>query len=63
MVLIAIELLAQSPGLAHLFGKNSKMDPVTQPEKSLLPCFVIGIIGFMLDRIMMIFQKLLTFTD
>jgi nitrate/nitrite transport system permease protein len=63
MVLIAIELLAQSPGLGSFVWEEFQNGSSDSNSKIIVAMFVIGIIGFMLDRIMMIFQKLLTFTD
>jgi len=63
MVLIAIELLAQSPGLGSFVWEEFQNGSSDSNSKIIVAMFIIGIIGFMLDRIMMIFQKLLTFTD
>jgi nitrate/nitrite transport system permease protein len=63
MVLIAIELLAQSPGLGSFVWEEFQNGSSDSNSKIIVAMFVIGIIGFMLDRVMMIFQKLLTFTD
>lgn len=63
MVLIAIELLAQSPGLGSFVWEEFQNGSSDSNSKIIVAMFVIGIIGFMLDRIMMIFQKLLTFTE
>lgn len=63
MVLIAIELLAQSPGLGSFVWEEFQNGSSDSNSKIIVAMFVIGIIGFMLDRIMMIFQKLLTFND
>lgn len=63
MVLIAIELLAQSPGLGSFVWEEFQNGSSDSNSKIIVAMFVIGIIGFMLDRIMMIFQKLLTFNQ
>ncbi len=63
MVLIAIELLAQSPGLGSFVWEEFQNGSSDSNSKIIVAMFVIGLIGFMLDRIMMIFQKLLTFND
>ncbi len=63
MVLIAIELLAQSPGLGSFVWEEFQNGSSDSNSKIIVAMFVIGLIGFMLDRIMMIFQKLLTFNE
>lgn len=63
MVLIAIELLAQSPGLGSFVWEEFQNGSSDSNSKIIVAMFVIGLIGFMLDRIMMIFQKLLTFNN
>lgn len=63
MVLIAIELLAQSPGLGSFVWEEFQNGSSDSNSKIIVAMFVIGIIGFMLDRIMMIFQRLLTFNE
>jgi nitrate/nitrite transport system permease protein len=59
MVLIAIELLAQSPGLGSFVWEEFQNGANDSNAKIIVAMFVIGIIGFLLDRIMMFFQKIL----
>ncbi|WP_075590418.1 ABC transporter permease [Labilibacter marinus] len=61
MVLIAIELLAQSPGLGSFVWEEFQNGANDSNAKIIVAMFVIGIIGFMLDRIMMFIQKLASF--
>ncbi len=61
MVLIAIELLAQSPGLGSFVWEEFQNGANDSNAKIIVAMFVIGIIGFMLDRIMMTIQKFMSF--
>lgn len=63
MVLIAIELLAQSPGLGSFVWEEFQNGSSESNAKIIVAMFLIGGIGFMLDKVMMTLQKLLTFTD
>jgi nitrate/nitrite transport system permease protein len=63
MVLIAIELLAQSPGLGSFVWEEFQNGSSTSNAKIIVAMFVIGIIGFILDRIMMFVQKMVSFND
>ncbi len=61
MVLIAIELLAQSPGLGSFVWEEFQNGAVDSNSKIIVAMFVIGIIGFLLDRIMLTIQKMVSF--
>lgn len=61
MVLIAIELLAQSPGLGSFVWEEFQNGANDSNAKIIVAMFVIGGIGFVLDRIMMMVQKLVTY--
>ena len=70
MVLIAIELLAQSTGLGSFVWEefqNGAMDSnpyqwIRQTNsKIIVTMFVIGFIGFLFDRIMLTIQKYISF--
>ncbi|UOB18078.1 ABC transporter permease [Abyssalbus ytuae] len=63
MVLIAIELLAQSPGLGSFVWEEFQNGANDSNAKIIVAMFVIGIIGFMLDRLMVMLQKLVTFEE
>ncbi|MEM6359876.1 MAG: ABC transporter permease [Bacteroidota bacterium] len=61
MVLIAIELLAQSPGLGSFVWEEFQNGANDSNAKIIVAMFVIGAIGFMLDRIMITLQKFASF--
>lgn len=61
MVLIAIELMAQSPGLGSFVWEEFQNGASDSNAKIIVGMFVIGIIGFLLDRLMLTFQNLMTF--
>ena len=61
MVLIAIELLAQSPGLGSFVWEEFQNGANDSNAKIIVAMFVIGIIGFLLDRIMFWIQQYMSF--
>lgn len=61
MVLIAIELLAQSPGLGSFVWEEFQNGANDSNAKIIVAMFVIGIIGFMLDRVMFWIQQSVSF--
>ncbi|MEO0899944.1 MAG: ABC transporter permease [Bacteroidota bacterium] len=61
MVVIAIELLAQSPGLGTFVWEEFQNGANDSNAKIIVAMFVIGIIGFLLDRIMFWIQKSVSF--
>lgn len=61
MVLIAIELLAQSPGLGSFVWEEFQNGANDSNSKIIVAMFVIGIIGFLLDRIMLTVQHMVSF--
>ena len=61
MVLIAIELLAQSPGLGLFVWEEFQNGANDSNSKIIVAMFVIGIIGFLLDRIMLSVQQMVSF--
>ncbi len=61
MVLIAIELLAQNPGLGKFVWDEFQNGSTDSNAKIIVALFVIGLIGFALDRIMVVVQKMVTF--
>jgi len=63
MVLIAIELLAQNPGLGSFVWEEFQNGANDSNAKIIVAMFVIGGIGFLLDRIMVMVQQLLSFED
>ncbi|MEO0472879.1 MAG: ABC transporter permease subunit [Bacteroidota bacterium] len=61
MVLIAIELLAQSPGLGSFVWEEFQNGANDSNAKIIVAMFVIGLIGFMLDRVMFLIQRSVSF--
>ncbi|MCR8669267.1 ABC transporter permease [Aestuariibaculum sp. M13] len=61
MVLIAIELLAQSPGLGSFVWEEFQNGAIDSNSKIIVAMFVIGGIGFLLDRIMLTIQNTVSF--
>lgn len=61
MVLIAIELLAQSPGLGSFVWEEFQNGAIDSNSKIIVAMFVIGLIGFLLDRIMLTIQNMVSF--
>lgn len=61
MVLIAIELLAQSPGLGLFVWEEFQNGANDSNAKIIVAMFVIGIIGFLLDRLMLSIQNAVSF--
>jgi len=61
MVLIAIELLAQSPGLGSFVWEEFQNGANDSNAKIIVAMFVIGIIGFLLDRVMFWIQQSVSF--
>ena len=63
MVLIAAEMLAQNPGLGKFVWDEFQNGSSQSLAKIMVAVFTIGIIGFMLDRMMYAIQSLFTFTN
>ena len=61
MVLIAIELLAQSPGLGLFVWEEFQNGANDSNSKIIVAMFIIGIIGFLLDRLMFTIQNWVSF--
>lgn len=61
MVLIAIELLAQSQGLGLFVWEEFQNGANDSNSKIIVAMFVIGIIGFLLDRLMLTVQNMVSF--
>lgn len=60
MVLIAAEMLAQNPGLGKFVWDEFQNGSSNSLGRILVAVFVIGIIGFILDRVMLTLQKLVS---
>ncbi len=63
MVLIAAEMLAQNPGLGKFVWDEFQNGSFSSLAKIMVAVFTIGIIGFLLDRVMYALQSLFTFTN
>ncbi|MGH8119850.1 MAG: ABC transporter permease, partial [Gammaproteobacteria bacterium] len=61
MVLIASEMLAQNPGLGKFVWDEFQNGSSQSLGRIMVAVFTIGLIGFLLDRIMMTLQKLFSF--
>ncbi len=57
MVLIAAEMLAQNPGLGKFVWDEFQNGSSNSLGRIMVAVFVIGIIGFLLDRLMLMLQK------
>jgi nitrate/nitrite transport system permease protein len=62
MVLIASEMLAQNPGLGKFIWDSFQDGSSVSLARIMVAVFTIGIIGFILDRIMVQFQKAVSFS-
>ncbi|WP_185803993.1 ABC transporter permease [Pontivivens nitratireducens] len=62
MVLIAAEMLAQNPGLGKFVWDEFQNGSSSSLAKIMVAVFTIGIIGFLLDRVMYALQSLFTFS-
>lgn len=63
MVLIASEMLAQNPGLGKFIWDEFQNGSSESLARILVAVFTIGIIGFLLDRVMLTIQSLVSFGD
>lgn len=63
MVLIAAEMLAQNPGLGKFVWDEFQNGSSQSLAKIMVAVFTIGIIGFLLDRLMYTIQSLFTFSN
>lgn len=63
MVLIAAEMLAQNPGLGKFVWDEFQNGSSSSLAKIMVAVFTIGIIGFLLDRVMFTLQSLFTFSN
>ena len=57
MVLIAAEMLAQNPGLGKFVWDEFQNGSSNSLARIMVAVLVIGLIGFMLDRLMLLLQK------
>lgn len=62
MVLIAAEMLAQNPGLGKFVWDEFQNGSSQSLARIMVAVFTIGIIGFLLDRVMFALQSMFTFS-
>jgi nitrate/nitrite transport system permease protein len=62
MVLIAAEMLAQNPGLGKFVWDEFQNGSAESMSRMLVAVLTIGIIGFLLDRLMQTLQGLTNFS-
>ncbi|WOI52207.1 ABC transporter permease [Parvularcula sp. LCG005] len=63
MVLIAAEMLAQNPGLGKFVWDEFQNGSSTSLARIMVAVLTIGVIGFLLDRVMYTLQAMFTFSD
>jgi len=63
MVLIAAEMLAQNPGLGKFVWDEFQNGSSHSLARIMVAVFTIGLIGFLLDRVMYMLQDYFTFSD
>ena len=63
MVLIAAEMLAQNPGLGKFVWDEFQNGSEQSLARIMVAVLTIGIIGFLLDRVMFALQSLFTFSN
>jgi nitrate/nitrite transport system permease protein len=63
MVLIAAEMLAQNPGLGKFVWDEFQNGSSSSLGRIMVAVFTIGIIGFLLDRVMLTLQKFFSFGE
>jgi nitrate/nitrite transport system permease protein len=63
MVLIAAEMLAQNPGLGKFVWDEFQNGSSHSLGKIIVAVFVVGLIGFLLDRIMLTLQKIFSYGE
>tara|TARA_R110000787_G_scaffold97889_5_gene201701 strand:- start:505 stop:930 length:426 start_codon:yes stop_codon:yes gene_type:complete len=63
MVLIAAEMLAQNPGLGKFVWDEFQNGSSESLARIMVAVFTIGVIGFLLDRIMATLQQLASFGE
>jgi nitrate/nitrite transport system permease protein len=61
MVLIAAEMLAQNPGLGKFVWDMFQNGSSATLARIMVAVFTIGLIGFMLDRIMLLLQRIVSY--
>ncbi len=63
MVLVAADMMAQNQGLGKFVWDMYQNGDTASTAQIIIAVFFIGAIGFLLDRIMLVFQRLVTFEE
>ncbi len=63
MVLIAADMMAQNQGLGKFVWDMYQNGDTMSTAQIIVAVFVIGGVGFLLDRVMLVFQRLVTFEE
>ncbi len=63
MVLVAADMMAQNQGLGKFVWDMYQNGDTASTAQIIIAVFFIGGIGFLLDRIMLVFQRLVTFEE
>ena len=63
MVLVASDMMAQNQGLGKFVWDMYQNGDTQSTAQIIIAVFFIGAIGFLLDRIMLVFQRLVTFEE
>ena len=63
MVLVAAELLSSSEGIGKFVWDQFNNGASDSFAKMMVVVFVVGFVGLLLDRIMIVFQRLVSFDD
>ncbi|MCL4104615.1 UNVERIFIED_CONTAM: hypothetical protein GTU68_004569 [Idotea baltica] len=63
MVLVASDMMAQNQGLGKFVWDMYQNGDTQSTAQIIIAVFFIGGIGFLLDRIMLVFQRLVTFEE
>ncbi len=63
MVLVAADMMAQNQGLGKFVWDMYQNGDTQSTAQIIIAVFFIGVIGFFLDRIMLVFQRLVTFEE
>lgn len=63
MVLVAADMMAQNQGLGKFVWDMYQNGDTQSTAQIIIAVFFIGGIGFLLDRIMLVFQRLVTFEE
>lgn len=63
MVLIAADMMAQNQGLGKFVWDMYQNGDTMSTAQIVVAVFIIGVIGFFLDRVMLVCQRLVTYED